>query len=192
MDNEDVEKLLRRKRLEDQLRQDLLGLTSERVSRYMELDFIPVVPNVHPFVSVSAECIILYRDGYFYACIALCQAVAEALVRFICKRNQFGASISGDFKKNVGLLQKRGIKPDCGQELKQIWEGRDDYHHLNDKVPTDRVKLQEIAKNKIVGLHKVESEVFASNIVNGAPVPKYPKYWDIHNGRANVFLRFEP
>ena len=192
MDNEQLKQAVRRQRLEEELKQDYLGLVSERVSRYMELNFIPVVPNVEPFVPVSAECIILYRDGYFYACIALCQAVAEALVRFICERSQFGASISKDFESNVKLMQKRNIKPDCSNLLMQIWKDRHDYHHLNISIETERDKLQNLAKSKIMALHNVESEVFAFDTINGAVAPKYPKYWDIHNGRANVFLRFEP
>jgi len=193
MDGEEIRKAIRRAELEHTLKAECLSTISDRITRYLELDFIKVTPNTH-FASISAECILLYRDGYFFACIALCQAIAEALVRFMCEGSKFGASISQDFEENVEKLRKRNIKPDCSKLLKEIWEGRDDYHHLNPKVPTERNKLQAIAKSKIIALHNVESEVFAFEWIGGAIKPKYPKYWpQTQNGSyLNVFLRFEP
>ena len=191
MDKEEVLKAINRKELEENLKQEFLATLDERISRYRELDFIKVTPNAH-FASVSAECILLYRDGHFLACVALCQAVAEAIVRLMCERSKF-SSISEDYEKNVGNLQKRKIEPDCSKLFKEIWKGRNDYHHLNPKIPTERSELQDIAKSKIITLHKIESEVFDfSWTKDGAISPRYPKYWDIKNGLLNVFLRFEP
>ena len=190
MDKEEVLKAIKRKQLEDNLKQDFLATLDERISRYQELDFIKITPNAH-FASVSAECILLYRDGHFLACIALCQAVAEAIVRLMCERSKF-SSVSNDFEINVENLHKRRIQPDCSGLFKEIWKGRNNYHHLNPEIPTERNKLQDIAKSKIVTLHKIESEVFEFAIKDGAILPKYPKYWDIKDGLINVFLRFEP
>jgi len=188
-----MHRTIKRHQLEGSLKEECLSTISDRVSRYLELNFIEIIPNEQPFAPVSAECIRLYRDGYFFACIALCQAVAEALVRFICERSKFGASLSKDFEKNVEKLYERKIEPDCNQLLKEIWEGRDDYHHLNPKVPTERVELKSIAKSKIISLHKVESEVFEFKWVGGAIKPKYPKYWpEAKDGLISVFLRLEP
>ena len=191
MDREDIAKAIQRQQLADSLEQDILSTLDERISRYQELDFIKITPNAH-FASVSAECILLYRDGYFLACIALCQAVAEAIVRLMCKRSGF-TSISNDYEKNVERLHNRNIKPDCNQLFKEIWVGRDGYHHLNPGIPTERNKLQEIARSKIVTLHKIESIVFEFATKDGAIAPKYPKYWGINkDGLMDVFLRFEP
>jgi len=193
MDEEEMRKAIRHAELEHTLKADCISTISDRVTRYLELNFTEVIPNEQPFAPVSAECIFLYRDGYFFACIALCQAVAEALVRFMCERSKFGASISQDFEENVEKLRKRNIKPDCSKLVKEIWEGRHDYHHLTLKVPTDRKKLQAIAKSKIIALHDVESKVFAFEWVGGTIKTKYPKYWPAtNNGLLNVFLRFEP
>jgi len=190
MDEEEVRKAIRRAQLEHDLKADCLSTISERVSRYLELDFTELTPNEH-FASISAQCILLYRDGYFFACIALCQAVAEALVRFMCERSGFPASKV--FEKNIEKLCRREVKPDCSRLLKEIWKGRDDYHHLNSKVPTDREKLQAIAKSKLIALHDVESDVFAFEWAGGAVKLKYPKYWPkTKNGLLNTFLRFEP
>ena len=190
MDGEEIRKAIRRAELEHTLKAECLSTISDRITRYLELDFIKVTPNTH-FASISAECILLYRDGYFLACIALCQAIAEALVRFLCERSRFKAS--KNFEANIEALCRRKIKPDCSKLLKEIWEGRDDYHHLNPKVPTERIKLQTIAKSKMIALHGVESEVFAFEWVGGAIKPKHLKYWpETHNGLLNAFLRFEP
>jgi len=191
MDKEEVLKAINRKELEENLKQEFLATLDERIARYQELDFIKVTPNAH-FASVSAECILLYRDGHFLACVALCQAVAEAIVRLMCERSKF-SSISEDYDKNVRNLQKRKIEPDCSKLFKEIWKGRNDYHHLNPEIPTERSELQDIAKSKIITLHKIESEVFDfAWTKDGAISPRYPKYFDIKNGLLNVFLRFEP
>jgi len=190
MDEEEVLKAIKRKQLEDNLKQDFLATLNERISRYQELDFIKVTPNAH-FASVSAECILLYRDGHFLACIALCQAVGEAIVRLMCERSKF-SSISNDYKKNVENLHKRKIEPDCNELFNEIWKGRNDYHHLNPNIPIERSKLQDIAKSKMLTLHKIESKVFEFTIIDGAVSPRYPKYWDFKDGFLNVFLRFNP
>jgi hypothetical protein len=191
MDSEEISKAIQRQQLADSLKQDFIGTLDDRISRYQELDFVKIIPNAH-FASVSAECILLYRDGYFLACIALCQAVAEAIVRLMCERSKF-TSISDDYEENVEKLHNRKIKPDCNQLFKEIWASRHDYHHLNLGIPTERSKSQEIARSKIVTLHKIESTVFEFAIKDGAILPKYPKYWDINkDGLINAFLRFEP
>ncbi len=192
MNEEEMRNAIRRAQLEDMLRQECLGTISERVTRYLELNFTEVTPNEQPFAPISAECILLYRDGHFFACIALCQAVAEAIVRDLCKKNRLRTS--KDFKTNTNrLCENKKISIDCKGALETIWIGRKDYHHLNPDVPTERIKLQAIAKSKMIALHDVESEVFAFEWVGGAIKPKYPKYWPkTKDGLLDVFLRFEP
>ena len=192
MDREEISKAIQRQQLADSLNQDFIGTLDERISRYQELDFIKVTPNA-PFASISAECIFLYRDGHSLACIALCQAVAEAIVRLMCERSKFGSSISRDYKKNVENLKKRKIQPNCSELFKEIWKDRNNYHHLNPEIPTERSKMQDIAKSTIITLHKIESKVFDFTWTkDGAISPRYPKYWDFKDGFLNVFLRFEP
>ena len=190
MDREELRRRVNRKILEDSLKQECLATLGERVSRYQELDFIKVTPNTH-FASVSGECILLYRDGHFLACIALCQALAEAIARFMCESSKFTA-IPHDYEKNVERLHKRKIEPDCYALFKEVWTGRDDYHHLNPNVTIEKNQLQETAKNKILTLHKIESRVFEFTIEGGAIAPTHPKYWDIRDGLLDGFLRFDP
>lgn len=190
MDREEVSKAIQRQQLADSLEQDFIGTLNERISRYQELDFPQLTPN-HHFASVSAQCILLYRDGYFFACIALSQAVAEAIARLMCEKSGF--SPSTNFKTNVGKLYKGNIEPDCKGLFDEIWKDRNDYHHLNLGILIERSKLQEIAKSKIIILHEIESKVFDfSWTKDGSPLPRYPKYWETTEGLPNMYLRFQP
>jgi len=190
VDKEEVQKVIKRHRLQDSLKQDFLASIDDRISRYLELDFIPVVPNTH-FAPITIECIQLYRDGYFFACIALCQAVAEALLRFMCERNGIG---NKGFETNICNLSKLKdkIHPDWIKILKRVWKNRNDYHHLNPDVPTQKEKLNKIAKDKIVSLLGVESKVFAFEWVSGRIKRTHPEYWlESDSGLLNSYLRFE-
>lgn len=191
MDKEEMHRVIKRHQLEEALRQECLGSVSERITHYLELNFTQLTPNAH-WASISAECILLYRDGYFLACIALCQAVAEAIVRDLYRKN-FN-KVSSSFENSINKLCSKGkISLDCRTALEEIWKERNNYHHLNPEVPTEKIKLQATAKSKMTALHNVESEVFAFEWVGGAIKPKYPEYWpDTQNGLLNVFLRFEP
>jgi len=193
MDEEEVRKAIKRRQLKDTLEQDFLATINDRISRYLELDFIKVTPNTH-FAPITIECMLLYRDGYFFACIALCQAVAEALVRFICERNGRGSNRFVRFETNIRKLRELTDKilPDWIEMLERVWEGRNDYHHINPEVPTEKNKLREIAKGKIVALLDVESKVFAFEVVNGAIKRTHSEYWlETDSGHLDAYLRFE-
>lgn len=190
MDREQVVRAIKRRELQDTLQGEVTATLDERIARYEELDFIKITPNTH-FAGVSVECINLYRDGYFLACVALCQAVAEAIVRLICTRNNF-TSISQEYEVNIEKLRKRKIPPDCNELYKEIWKDRNCYHHLNPNIPSGKSKLQEVAKSKVCTLHTIESRVFEFKLVGGAVLPKYPKYWDFNkDGMLEVYLRLE-
>ena len=193
VDKEEVHKAIKRHQLQDNLEQDFLASINDRISRYLELDFIQVVPNTH-FAPITIECILLYRDGYFFACIALCQAVAEALLRFMCERNERGSEGFVKFETNIRKLRelKDKIPLDWIETLERVWENRNDYHHLNPDVPTQKEKLREIAKDKIVALLDIESKVFAFEWVDGAIKRTQPEYWlETDSGHLNSYLRLE-
>jgi len=190
MDRQEVQKATKKHQLQEILTQDFLASIYDRISRYLEVDFIPVVPNAH-FAPITIECIQLYRDGYFFACIALCQAVAEALLRFMCERNDIK---NKGFEKNIRNLSKLKdkIPPHWIKMLKRVWKNRNDYHHLNPDVPTQKENLKEIAKDKIVTVLDVESKVFAFEWVDGRIKRTHPEYWiENDSGQLNAYLRFE-
>jgi hypothetical protein len=144
-----------------------------------------------PFAPVSAECIDLFRDGHFYGAISLSQAVGEALVRHMCRSNQWKPA--ENFEENVRKLKQRHFIDDAIEsDLLRLWEKRDDYHHLNPTVARDRATLEELALTKIRALGEVERFVFewAPSETPGAIRLLRPQYWpDRKDGRVNVFLR---
>ena len=188
MDNRAISQV-RKRELGDALRGELELTLSDRVDRYLQVKPHEIVANTH-FASVSTECAALFRDGHFYGCVAPTQAVAEALVRFVCLRNSCRAS--DNFEKNVGTLRRRGfINETITADLLKIWEGRDDYHHLNPNVEHNRQELEELARGKARLLVAVESEIFSFTVADGRLVPNHPKYWDISGDQAAVYLRIE-
>ena len=135
----------------------------------------------------------LFRDGHFYGCIAMTQAVAEALVQFMCKQNSL--KVSNNFRTNVGKLrEKEAISDGLMKSLLMIWDKRNDYHHLNSGIERDRKTLEELARQKAKLLVEVETEVFRYTAINGTLTPVNPQYWDTTNelGMTQVFLKLEP
>ena len=180
---------IQRRMIEKDMRQLFEQRLPERIRRYLELKPHPIVAY-HYFSAVSAECIELFREGHSYGCIALTQAVAEALVKFLCRRN--GWQPDKVFEKNVKkLLKRKFISDSVNRFLLQIWDKRDDYHHLNAKIETDRKKLEPLAIEKVKLLNKVEAEIFHYTIIDGKIKPTLPQYWDIEGGKMGVYLRCE-
>ena len=133
----------------------------------------------------------LFRDGHFYGCIALSQAVGEALVRYMCQKNSFGPAKV--FETNLEkLLIRRFISATVKDQLAELWSGRDDYHHLNSNIEQDRHSLQDLARKKAHLLMEIEKEIFDFTVNEGRLILKYPQYWDVDNiGQVQVFLRIE-
>lgn len=191
MDEETKRELFQRAQTANSIKQEFEQTLSERVERYLQVKPHEIIPNA-PFAVPSAECSLLFRDGHFYACIALVQAVAEAIVRYVCDID-FGKH-DKVFEKNVEKLHTRKFIDDKLQEtLLKIWKKRDDYHHLNSNVKSDRDTLEKLAKEKTCLLVELEGEIFKFSFGNdGSIIPKYPKYWKIRGNQAEVFLRLEP
>lgn len=89
-----TKKLVDKAQTADTLRQEFELTLEDRVNRYLELKPHGIIPNSH-FAAVSAECHLLYRDGHFYGAVSLTLAVAEALVKFLCKK------MDGSLTKNL-------------------------------------------------------------------------------------------
>jgi hypothetical protein len=119
----------------------------------------------------------------------LTQAVAEALARFLCTKN--GWKPAKVFETNIDKLQKREfISQDIKKKFLNLWQNRDDYHHLNPEIETNLKELEKIAFDKIICLKDIESEIFAFSIDEGKLIPKYPKYGSVGNDSiAHVVLR---
>jgi hypothetical protein len=186
----DKQELWQRVFAEDAIKQEFVQTLSTRVERYLKVKPHGMVPFTE-FAPVSAECTLLFRDGHFFGCIALSQAVAEGVARFLCQRN--GWKPKTNFEENVATLHIRKlISGDMKDRFLRIWEKRDDYHHLNSTIETDRNKLEALAYEKVLLLKEIEAEVFKFSIVDGKLLPENRKYWDVQsNGKVPVFLKLE-
>lgn len=145
------------------------------------------------FSYVSSECQLLFNDGHYYGCIALCQSLAEAYARFMCEKWITNSS-SKNFKSNIQKIRREGIQPDVSHLLKDMYgeqQQRNDFHHLNDTVPMEYEELRSIATDKINLLNNIESQIFeCENTKEGLKV-KYPKYWDFTDRPYNAFIRIQ-
>ena len=186
----DVQETMQRVFAEDGIKQEFEQTLSSRVERYLKVKPHGIVPLTE-FAPVSAECTLLFRDGHFYGCIALSQAVAEAIVKFVCQRN--GWKPKKNFEENVARLEiRKFISKDMKYKFARIWEKRDDYHHLNQMIETDRKKLETLAYEKVLLLKEIEAEVFKFSIVDGKLLPGNRKYWVLQpDGTVPVFLKLE-
>ena len=190
MDKKTIHEIFQQKRVEKSIREEFEQTFADRVARYLQVKPPGIVPYRH-FSRASVECSLLFRDGHFYGCIALTQAVAEALVKFLCQRNSWRPTKV--FETNVKNLSVRNVISDKLKEsLLRIWEGRNDYHHLNPNVETDRRRLEELARGKVCLLVEVESDVFNYTTDNGKMIPKHPKYWNAKGNMVSAFLWLDP
>jgi len=176
------------KQLEDSLRQEFEQTIKSRVQRYLSVKPHGIIPNAK-FAVASSECSLLFRDGHFYGCIALSQAVAEALVKYLCEKNRWVPA--NNYEENVHALHKRGfISEQLRDRLLQIWQERDTYHHLNNSIATEIDKLEQIAQEKAKLIALIEAEVFSFTADrDGRLIPRNPKYWDGNKGE--VYLRLD-
>jgi hypothetical protein len=186
----DIQEAMQRAMTEDGIKQEFEQTLSSRVERYLKVKPHGIVPFTE-FAPVSAECALLFRDGHFYGAIALSQAVAEAISKFLCQKN--GWKPKKSFEENVVRLETRQfISHDMREKFLLLWEKRDDYHHLNPTIETDRRKLEALAYQKVSLMKEVESEVFKFTVVDGKLVPENRKYWSVQpNGTVPVFLRLD-
>ncbi|MEW6142601.1 MAG: hypothetical protein AB1597_05505 [Chloroflexota bacterium] len=183
MDTNALQKFITRESMKAEFEQKL----DERVQRYLDVKPHGIIPN-HQFASASTECAKLYANGYNFACVALVQAVAEAILRMLSDVHL--SKHPNSYEKGVKDLCGKGfIDKQLESALLTIWRRRNDFHHLNPNVPVDYQVLDKLAKEKLSLLNYVESVLFAFTVDSGRINPKNPRYWKIRSGRADVYLR---
>lgn len=182
--------LAERRRIEDSIKNEVLRTLSERADRFLQVRGTILVPD-GPFAAPSVECAEQFRDGHYFGCIALTQAVLEAVIRHVWqvklkkKPNQ-----EGSFEKNLDALHKKKfISDEWKAKLDQMWADRHSFHHLRPSVESDHQKLEEMARNTLKLLNDLEQEFFGFTVQEGMIVPDHPEYWSIKEGESLVFLR---
>ncbi len=179
-----------RRRIEGSIKNEVMRTLSDRATRFLQVRGTILVPD-GPFAAPSVECAEQFRDGHYYGCIALTQAVLEAVIRHIWhiklkkKPNQ-----EGNFDKNLEALHKKQFISDQWKtKLDQMWAERHSFHHVRPSVECDRQKLEETARNTLKLLNDLEREFFGFSVRDGMVVPDHPEYWSIKEGESFVFMR---
>ena len=166
--------------VEESIKNEVLQSLSDRASRFLEVRDTILVPN-GPFAAPIIECVKQFRDGHYIGCIALTQAVVEAVIRHIWqvklkKRSNQG----GDFDKCLDdLHKKRFVTKEWKTKLEQIWTDRNKFHHLLPSVDLGSHDLEEMARNTLKLLNELEGEFFGFTMQGEIVVPDHPEYWSI-------------
>jgi len=177
---------IKRRQLQDGLRSSLEQSIDQRIDRYLEINHQWIIGN-HYFAAASAECIELYRDGYFISTVMVSQAVNEGILKFVAERNSIDRESHEQLIKE--LMNGNIISEDCTEASKRIWGSfRNDVHHMNPKIAT--IPFETLAKRNLQDLSVIEKEIFGVDVNNGKLIPHQPKYWDVQkDGTVPAFLR---
>lgn len=175
------------------------GAVGQSVSAPASLGEVRIVPPghlqirpYHYFAAASVECQDLFDHGHVYGCISLTQAVAEGLSSFIALTNSMRKG--KDCQKRVAVLRRRGfISEKSERAFNIIWsDDRNDFHHMNHTITTDRERLRARAEECIRALYGIESEIFGYELDGPRVRPRQPKYWPSNpDGTGPVYLDFE-
>jgi len=178
----------RRHYIRQSLHEDLERSIDERVDRFVTIMHQWVIP-AHHFAQASAECIHLYRDGYFLSAVMVSQAVNEGIWKFILERDNL--PYDPDRKAQADdLVERRIISRECADASLRIFRSfRNDFHHMNPRVAG--VPVLEIAPRNILDLALIEREIFAVTFpMPGKMTPVHRRYWDVGpDGTTTIFLR---
>jgi hypothetical protein len=179
-----------RRRIEDSIKNEVLRTLSDRATRFLQVRGSNLVPD-GPFAAPSVECAEQFRDGHYFGCIALTQAVQEAVIRHVWQiKLKKKPTQDGRFDKNLEALHKKKfISDEWKTKLDQMWAERHSFHHLRPSVECDQQKLEETARNTLKLLNDLEREFFGFSVREGMVVPDHPEYWSIKEGGSLVFMR---
>jgi hypothetical protein len=101
--------------------------------------------------------------------------------------------VSNDVEERLRRLHREGLLSDQALEAAiAVFDGRNDFHHLNKDVLQEYQQLETRAEQCINYLHRIESEVFAYSFSDepGKLALKKPEYWPSDGpGLARVGIR---
>jgi hypothetical protein len=188
--DEQQDRMDERRRIEDSIKNEVLRTLSDRATRFLQVRGSNLVPD-GPFAAPSVECAEQFRDGHYFGCIALTQAVLEAVIRHVWQiKLMKKPSQEGSFHKNLEALHKKKfISDEWKTKLDEMWADRHSFHHVRPSVECDQQKLEETARNTLKLLNDLEREFFGFSVRDGMIVPDHLEYWSIKEGESLVFMR---
>ncbi len=171
------------------MRQSFEAKLEYRIERASRTQIHGIIP-FHYFSVASSECRNMFLDDYFYGCISIAQAMAEAISRFICKVHNIRAAKALE-TRIARLEEKKLISSQAADAFRKIHgNDRNTFHHLNEDVETEYQLLQNRAEECVNALYLIESEVFGYDFSDGSIAPKRPEYWPLTGPNTGaVYLR---
>ncbi len=154
-----------RDRVAQAIQDDVARTALERADRFLQAKALFVVPD-GPFAAPLAECAELFRDGHYHGCIALTQAVIEAIVRHVWQAKLPKRKKQPDkLEDHLAALHKASfMSADCKSKLDAMWSARHAYTGLDLAVPADRQALYDTALTNLRLLGDLEQELFPSSL----------------------------
>jgi hypothetical protein len=187
------DEIFRRFRLKEDIKAECLGTIDEKINRWLEIEHQEIIGD-HYFASASAECIRLYRDGYFISTVMMSHAINEGIIKFVAEKNNIYRQKTVDTTKTIEelineLQENHIISTNCAVASLSIWKSyRADVHHMNPNVSV--IPFHELAQLNIKRLSVIENEIFGCEYKNGVLFPHQPKYWDTNpDGTIRAWLR---
>lgn len=174
---------------EKQMREDFDRTFEARLNRMIRVPIGSIGPS-HHFAAPILECRRMFIAGHFFGCISLVQAVAEAVARFLLSKNpHLSVQDPNEYGTVVNALQRDRANPVITAatfaalgRIRGPRKGKEDrniYHHLDENIELDPVKLEARAEQCLVALHEIESDVFGFSVNGGRIVLKNAKYWEV-------------
>jgi hypothetical protein len=159
---------------------------SERPAR-LQVREMRLLPD-NPFADTSAECARHFQEGHYYGCVALAQAVLEALVHHLWQVNSGKKKPQdGDFLTILAALHKKGVvKEEWKAKLHEIWVNRHTFHHLRPSVAADQQTLETTAQAYLRLLEELKDDLFGYDIQGERVVPNHAEYWSIKEGEPLI------
>ena len=163
------------RQVEASIRSDVQPTRADRVARVRQVRRMVRVPD-SPFAAPAAECAAQFRDGRYFSCIALTQAVLEAVV---CHMWQVTLKKKphqeGSFAHNLDALHKRQIISDAWKtKLDQMWTDRHTFLSLRPSEESDRQQLADTAHYTLQLLNELAQAFFGFVMRDGIVVPNRP------------------
>ena len=78
------DEIIKRFQFKEDLNSECLGTIDAKIDRFLEIEHQEIIGH-HHFTPASAECIKLYRDGYFIGTVMMCHAINEGIIKFVAE-----------------------------------------------------------------------------------------------------------
>ena len=155
-----LKKNAERLRVEESIKSEVLRTLSDRAARYLQVQSSCLIPD-GPFAAHLVECVEQFRDGHYLGCIALTQAVLEAVIRHVWQvKLKTKPYQDGSFDKNLKALHKKKfISDEWKTKLDQMWVERYAFHHLRPSIECEQRNLEETARKSLTLLNELVREI---------------------------------